>query len=306
MFGILNIGKPPDVTSRDVVNQVQRLVRPAKVGHAGTLDPAATGVLLVCVGRATKLIPLLQERRKEYLAEFTLGQRSDTDDSTGNITAETPTPAEIPRTQLQSALQEFVGSIPQVPPAYSAVKVSGRRAYSRARNGEEFVLRARTVTVYGMEVLTVAWPRMTVRIECGSGTYIRSIARDLGDRLGCGGLMSRLERTAIGEFRIGDALPAASVTTDSISEHLINPLQAVRHLPHYRCTEFDLSRIKAGQTLKPDRERFAAGRAMTSVIENAPLLNCDVAFTCPTGEHLRALGTFRAAENCLHASTVFF
>ena len=186
MFGVLNLNKPPGVTSRDVVNVVQRIVKPIKVGHAGTLDPMATGVLLVCVGPATRLISLLQQAPKNYVAEFRLGERSDTDDSTGTVSVQEASASSVTMSQLETTLQSFVGSFDQVPPVFSAVKVQGQRAYAKARRGEDVQLLAKRVTVYAIDLLDFSWPVVSLRIRCGSGTYIRSIARDLGEKLGCG------------------------------------------------------------------------------------------------------------------------
>lgn len=249
MFGFLNLYKPEGLTSRDVVNRVYRLVKPAKCGHAGTLDPMATGVLLVCVGPATRLISWLQDRGKTYVAQFLLGQTSDTDDSTGNVTIhETCTPVSIEA--IQAALQDQTGLITQVPPAFSAVHVSGQRAYDLARRGEQVDLQPRQVQVHRIEVLRFDWPVLEVKIECGSGTYIRSIARDLGRTLNCGALMSRLERTSIGEFHSQDALSLDELTPQVLREHLQPAASIVSHLPSYVCTDQDRFDLNCGRTIR--------------------------------------------------------
>lgn len=249
MFGVLNLNKPAGVTSRDCVNVVQRLVRPVKVGHAGTLDPMATGVLLVSVGPATKLISLLQQQPKTYAAGFRLGVTSDTDDSTGSIIEETQA-APVDREVVERTLQRFVGRIEQVPPAFSAVKVNGRRAYSKARKGEDFQLTARPVDVYRVELASYHWPELEVTIECGTGTYIRSIARDLGQALGCGGLMTALERTAIGSFTTETAITPDDLNAENLSDLLHDPLDVLNFLPVRCCSEAERINIRQGRRIE--------------------------------------------------------
>ncbi len=205
--GVLNLSKPAGCTSRDIVNRVQRVFgRHIRVGHAGTLDPMATGVLLICVGRATKLMPVIHEFCKSYRADFTLGCSSDTDDATGNIRKWDV--AEIPSLeQVRKHLQTQIGEIMQVPPAYSAVKLQGRRAYDMARKGEPTEILPRKVTIFDIDVLDYRYPHLNLAVRCGSGTYIRSIARDLGEALATGGLMHDLSRTRIGPFELAESRP---------------------------------------------------------------------------------------------------
>jgi len=247
LFGILNLYKPSGMTSRDVVNRVQRLVKPAKCGHAGTLDPMATGVLLVAVGPATRLISLLQEGRKTYRATFTLGQTSDTDDSTGQVRLHNSTPVTLD--QIQTALPQFLGRIQQTPPAFSAVHVDGQRAYSKARRGEEVVLQPKEVEVHDIRVLDYCWPHLRLEIDCGSGTYIRSIARDLGQTLGCGALMSELERTAVGHFTLQQAVSIDQLYADSIASLLTPAVRIVQHLPQLDCSSDQHRDILAGRQI---------------------------------------------------------
>lgn len=268
MFGVLNLDKPQGVTSRDVVNSVQRVVRqtvwPLKLGHAGTLDPMATGVLLVCLGKATRLIPLLQASSKTYRAEFMFGQTSNTDDATGDVSTTDWSGGPISPEVLQTALQTFVGNIEQVPPQFSAVKVDGRRAYAKARQGESMQLRAKTVVIHSIDELDYAWPRLSLTITCGSGTYIRSIARDLGEQLGCGGLMSALQRTRIGQFDVKTAVAPEAVTSESITGLITNPVQIVAHLPQYRCTADDLPLLRDGKQVVMRETPAAIGRTDTA------------------------------------------
>lgn len=261
-FGILNLNKPPGITSRDAVNVVQRLVRPAKVGHAGTLDPMASGVLLICVGPATRLISLIQQAPKTYLAEFKFGHTSDTDDSTGKLT-----PVDFvcrpTREDVDDALVKYGGEIEQVPPDYSAVKVKGQRSYKLARDGQAVELRAKTVTIHEIKVLNYDWPTLTLSIECGSGTYIRSLARDLGKDLGVGGLMSDLQRTRIGQFSVADGICPDDINAESLPDALQNPIRVVGRLPQYLCSPQDEIEILAGRRVSVDSARMKQGDGTT-------------------------------------------
>ena len=247
--GVLNLDKPIGVTSRDVVNQVVRLVHPAKVGHAGTLDPLATGVLVVCVGHATRLISLAQEGRKRYLGRFTLGQRSDTDDVTGNLSAGGDWSG-ITRGDLVALLPEFTGRILQIPPQFSAVHVNGQRAYDLARRGEAVTLEPRPVDVGSIELVTFEPPDFELEIECGSGTYVRSIGRDLGERLGCGAVMKALRRTAVGPFDVSTSVSPDKLTRDSLAADLQPALKIVPHLVQRRLSEEEVIAIRRGQSIR--------------------------------------------------------
>src|SRR5579871_6504470 len=200
MNGLLVIDKPGGITSRDVVNRVQRwFPRKTKIGHTGTLDPLATGVLVVCIGAATRLADHVQAMGKTYRSRFRLGATSTTDDADGTVT-ETPEAVPPTREQIAAALPSFIGNVEQVPPAYSALKVGGRRAHDLARRGANVELTARVVRIDAVRVLAYDRPFLDVEIDCGKGTYIRSIARDLGAKLGVGGLVETLRRTRVGPF----------------------------------------------------------------------------------------------------------
>jgi tRNA pseudouridine55 synthase len=245
-FGILNMFKPAGCTSRDVVTRVERLCRPAKAGHAGTLDPLATGVLVICVGQATRLIRYVQQMRKVYRATFLMGHRSETDDIEGDVTAldeaRQPTRAEI-----EDALPLFVGTIQQRPPAYSALKVGGQRAYRLARQGAEVKLAPRAVAIHRLQVLDYAYPELQLEIECGSGTYVRALGRDLAAALGTTAVMSALVRSAIGSFRVEDAVPADELTTETFALRVQPPLAAVANLPRVRLDPAELTEIRHGR-----------------------------------------------------------
>jgi tRNA pseudouridine55 synthase len=305
-FGVMNLYKPAGVTSRDVVNIVQRLVRPNKVGHAGTLDPMATGVLLVCVGPATRLVSILQQAPKTYQAAFRLGVRSDTDDSTGEIEC-VPVPEPVILPQIASTLRDFCGVIEQTPPAYSAVKVDGQRAYALARQGEDVALRARPVRIDSIEVLAFQWPDLTVRIRCGSGTYIRSIARDLGERLGTGGLMTALERTEIGDFRAADSVNPDALTDGNLEDAILPAVGVVSHISQYRCSTEELATVRRGGAFDLDKSRFrkALLKADRPADEEMLKKNPPVALVSECGTELLALAEIRRQGRRIQPRTVF-
>jgi tRNA pseudouridine55 synthase len=223
LSGVINLDKPPGLTSARVVDRVKRLLpRGTKVGHAGTLDPFATGVLLILVGKATKSCESLMGQRKSYDATVKLGARTATDDPEApeDVVPDVVSPT---RDQVLEAARKLVGQIEQRPPAYSAMKLAGQRAYDLARSGKDVQLQPRPVTVYSLDVLEYAWPLLRLRLECGRGTYVRSIARDLGDALGVGGYLVELRRTFIGDFRAENAVTLDQLAADGIEPHLRPP-----------------------------------------------------------------------------------
>jgi len=246
--GLLNVDKPAGITSRQVVDHVQKLVRPAKVGHAGTLDPMATGVLIVCVGAATRLITRLQQGRKRYVGRFLLGKRSNTDDTDGDV-VEYGDWSGVTPAHLEQTLPEFLGTIQQTPPQISAVKVAGHRAYKLARRGEIVELEPRPVEIFSLRIAMFEPPEFVLEIECGSGTYVRSIGRDMGERLGCGAVMSALNRTAIGRFELADAVPLGSLNATSLRDALMTPLAAVAELPRRRLDPAEIVWVRQGRPI---------------------------------------------------------
>jgi tRNA pseudouridine55 synthase len=248
LCGVLNLNKPTGETSRDVVDRVSRPLRGTKVGHAGTLDPLASGVLVVCVGAATRLIEYVQRLRKTYRTVVRLGSRSDTLDADGRVVevADAPVPGEA---AVRSALGGQIGTILQMPPQFSALKVEGRRAYDLARAGHEVELAPRPVAIHRIELLGYAWPRLELEIECGGGTYIRSIARDVGEALGCGGLVEVLTRTQIGQFLLEDANDPRTLTAEAIPGLLRPPLDAVPDLSRLVLSTVEAEAIVRGQPI---------------------------------------------------------
>lgn len=210
MDGILNILKPPSVTSFDIVKKIRSLVRIKKVGHTGTLDPDAVGVLPICLGKATRVVEYMMDDRKFYRAEVTLGQVTDTQDSRGKVLAS----ADIPKVnlgELKVLVKEFLGVQQQVPPMVSAVKYQGRRLYELARQGIEVERQPRRVEIFALKILRYEWPRFWIDVSCSKGTYIRTLAHDIGQALGCGAHLSYLIRTATGEFTLEDSVTIAEI-----------------------------------------------------------------------------------------------
>lgn len=217
--GFLLVDKPAGLTSFSVVARVRKLSGARKVGHAGTLDPIATGLLVLALGKATKRIGPIADLSKEYLFSLQFGTRTDTDDMEGKILS-TCDASSVSLEAIEGILPEFRGRIMQVPPRYSAIKISGRRAYALARSGIEPELKPRQVTVHRLDLLDVKPPAASFLLQCSKGTYVRSLARDMGERLGCGACVSRIRRTQIGSFRVDNALALDSLTPGNIAASL--------------------------------------------------------------------------------------
>ncbi|MBA3313100.1 MAG: tRNA pseudouridine(55) synthase TruB [Planctomycetota bacterium] len=272
-FGLLNLDKPAGMSSRTAVDVVERLVHPAKVGHAGTLDPIATGVLVVCVGSATRLISFVQEGRKVYRATFRFGVTSVTDDVEGFVSS-VPNAPRLTRDDVEAALPEFVGTIEQIPPVFSAVHVGGRRAYELARRGEAVALAPRSVEIHRYEAIDFdeESQELTAEIECGSGTYVRSLGRDLAKRLGTAAVMTGLRRTAVGPFTIDRAISPSSLTLESLPSRLLPASTAVTELRHIPLDETQTVAIRHGKFLpKPDGPRLEADEPVALFAPDARL-----------------------------------
>jgi tRNA pseudouridine55 synthase len=221
--GIINLNKPAGMSSARAVSIVKRLLpRGTKIGHAGTLDPFATGVLLLLVGRATRQCERLMDQPKQYEATVKLGATTVTDDpESAEVIAPHVRPVE--RLQIEQVLPQFVGQILQRPPAFSALKVGGRRAYDLARRGTEVMLEPRPVYVYCIELLEYEWPLARLRVDCGRGTYVRGLARDLGQALHVGGYLVQLVRTRVGEFLLRQAVTIDQLQAQTVQNYLLPP-----------------------------------------------------------------------------------
>lgn len=250
--GILNINKPAGWTSHDVVHRVRRLVGQRRVGHAGTLDPLATGVLLVCLGQATRVAEYLVQGTKTYRATVRLGVATDTYDAEGTVTWEAPT-LNVSEDQIAAALATLRATTSQRPPPYSAVKHSGRRLYQLARRGIEVELTPRAVRIESLDLLAWQPPDATIEMRCSPGTYVRSLAHDLGQLLGVGGHLTALVRLRSGQWRIEEAVTLEALESAVASHewtHLLHPLEAaVRHLPRLDLDATAVTRLARGQAV---------------------------------------------------------
>ncbi|MBI3942092.1 MAG: tRNA pseudouridine(55) synthase TruB [Chloroflexi bacterium] len=289
--GLLNVDKPQGMTSHDVVHAIRRAGGLKRVGHAGTLDPDATGVLIVGIGTGTKVMEFLADNKKVYRAEICLGVTTDTDDSTGEVISvaagsETPagfyhTPA-IPQdlAGIKRVLQRFQGTIRQIPPMYAAIKVKGVPLYKLARQGKEIEREPRQVHIERLEILDFHPPLLTVEVACSKGTYIRSLARDIGESLGCGAYLKQLIRLANGRFELSQA-ESLEVVLDSFRqgyiEQILHPVDEA--LLHFDVIVVDAEtgeRIRNGQFITaPNPIRTTTCRAYTSVGDFLALLEFD-------------------------------
>lgn len=275
MIGFLNVIKPSGITSHDLVYKIRKLSGIKQVGHGGTLDPLAQGVMVVGLGKACRLLQYLPDD-KCYRAEILLGRRTDTDDTEGSILEEKELDASITEALIKEKLAGFVGKLIQIPPVYSAIKQGGRKLYEMARKGEApRELPGRPVEIHKLEVLAVELPVVVARIECSKGTYIRSIARDLGMQLGTGGCLQGLVREQSGNFKIEEAHSIEELTElraeQSLSNCLVSPVEALG-LDSFEVDEAMAKRIANGQRIAlsdldldlnaaPEKRLFACYRA---------------------------------------------
>ncbi len=247
--GWVILDKPVGATSTHAVSRLKRLFNAKKAGHAGTLDPLASGILPIAFGEATKTVPFVQDGEKAYRFTVKWGEETDSDDSDGTIVKtsdQRPTIA-----QIKAALPAFIGTIMQVPPAYSAIKIAGERAYDLARDGETFVLEPRPITIHGLELVDASDDQAVLEAACGKGTYVRAIARDLGRMLGCLGHVTALRRTRVGPFREADSVTLADLEADPLAAvHMLQPVEAgLTSLPCVIVDRDGAARLRRGQSL---------------------------------------------------------
>jgi tRNA pseudouridine55 synthase len=250
IFGLLNVNKPTGPTSHDIVAGVRRGARIRRVGHAGTLDPLAQGVLVLALGKATRLAEYLMKSSKRYRAQILLGTATTTHDIEGDIIAEREVPAALSMADVSAALADFRGEIQQTPPIYSAVKVQGKAAYARARAGEQVDLAPRAVTIHELALVDFAPPRLVLEILCSPGTYIRSLAHDLGQVLGCGAVLESLVRTASGAFELAEAVSWERLLIDfetgTWQQHLVPADRALPSTPRVILSAGQFERLRDG------------------------------------------------------------
>ncbi|HEX2239778.1 MAG TPA: tRNA pseudouridine(55) synthase TruB [Actinomycetota bacterium] len=259
MDGLIVVDKPAGITSHDVVDQIRVRLRTKRVGHGGTLDPDATGVLVIGVGRATRLLEYAQAAPKRYRATASFGKTTSTQDASGEVISTAPA-EHLTESMVASALADFRGEIEQVPPMVSAVKVAGERLYKKARRGEEIERPARRVVVYDIELLAFDpgdEPRAELEVTCSAGTYIRTLVHDLGARLGCGAFLRDLRRTASGGFTEDDAVDPSSIGPES----LLPLAAAVGDMPRLDLSEDQARMVGHGRAL-PAADDLAEGQAV--------------------------------------------
>lgn len=254
--GIINFNKPRGRTSFSIIGPVRKGTGQKRVGHAGTLDPLAEGVLLLCLGSATRVTEYLMDLPKTYRGTVQLGVETDTYDAEGEVTATHD--VAVDEAQVRKALTAFVGEIEQRPPAHSAVKIGGKRAYERARRGEEIEMKPRKVHVYRLDLVHFESPEVEIEVECSRGTYVRSLAHDLGQALGCGGHLSALTRLRVGPFHVEDAVTEetlqAALADGTWRDHL-QPIDcALLHLPALTVPMEDEKDLRHGQAAHVDDE----------------------------------------------------
>lgn len=304
MFGVLAVNKPSDWTSRDVVNRIQKLVRPSKVGHTGTLDPMATGVLLIAVGPATRLVEFSHAAAKCYEGDFELARASETLDTEGDVQLVEDASA-FSEEELLVELENWKGAIEQTPPKYSAINIGGRRAYDLARAGKEFEVPKRRVTIHNLSLESFSSEQMTLQIECSSGTYIRTLGFDVAHALGSSAVMSRLVRTSIGDISLEDCVELDGLqSTQDIVQHLRSPLELVSTFETCILNSVGAQRIRNGIGLTEcdfveapnlQSDSCTSDSRWAAVDESGML----VAILELRGKHFRSLRVFQAEVSSL-------
>ena len=281
MNGLLLVDKPAGVTSHDVVRQVRRTAASRKVGHTGTLDPAATGLLVLCLGRATRLSDFLIGMDKTYEGVLRLGLVTSSHDLFGDILEERPVPP-LTADDLEQAFAAFTGEIQQVPPMVSAVKIDGERLYKRARRGENIERPPRPVTIHEFALRSFDGRDAAFQLRCSTGTYARVLCFDVGTRLACGGVLARLRRLAVGSYSVADAATLDSLDSrDAVAKRLL-PMETALPLPRVQVREMGLNLVRHGRPLDRD--------ALTG---DCPIREGWVQITAPSGK-LLALGEVSA------------
>jgi len=275
--GALIVDKPIGMTSHQVVQEIRKGTRTKRAGHTGTLDPRASGVLVVLLGPAVRLSQYISAADKRYQANIKLGEKTDTYDSEGKITGTSD--VDVTYEQLVESLKTFVGEIEQVPPPYSAVKVKGKHAYDLARKGEEVILPPRLINMYSIDLLEWASPEAVVDVHCSSGTYIRSLAYDLGELLGCGALLTGLRRTKSGRFSLREAIPLRKLQqafeSNTWYEYLIPAAEALSDWDSITLTNEEVESVKHGISIPRDEGFENMVRAITEQGELVSLMEYD-------------------------------
>ena len=275
--GVLVVDKPIGLTSHDVVQIIRKGTNIRRAGHTGTLDPRASGVLVILIGPAVRLSEYVSASDKRYQAVVRLGQSTDTYDADGRVVSTSP--VNITEEEFENALKQFIGEIEQVPPPYSAVKVKGKKAYEMAREGEEVELLPRKIQVYNLDLLEWAPPDAGIDVYCSSGTYVRSLAHDLGEALGCGAHLVGLRRTKSGRFTLRDAVPLRklreSFENGTWYQHLIPAAEALSDWPAIELTQTQVDDVRHGHRIPGDKELGKLARGISEQGELVALLEFD-------------------------------
>jgi len=275
--GVLIVDKPIGMTSHQVVQVIRRGTRIKRAGHTGTLDPRASGVLVILLGPAVRLSQYISAEDKRYQANIKLGEKTDTYDTEGKITGTSE--VDVTHAQFEESLKQFVGEIEQVPPPYSAVKVKGKHAYDLARKGEEVKLEPRLINVYSLDLLEWNSPEAVIDIHCSSGTYVRSLAYDLGEMLGCGGNLTGLRRTKSGRFTLRDSVPLRKLTeafeNNSWYQYLVPAAEALSDWPSITLSNEEVELVKHGHRIPREEGPEKLARAITEQGELVALMQFD-------------------------------
>ena len=256
MDGVISLIKPPGITSHDAIGICRRILKERRIGHSGTLDPLAYGVLPIFVGKAARAIEYTESIGKTYVAECKFGVETDTEDSTGNILSEWDYLDTMPWERLEEVVKSFIGPMEQRPSKYSAIKINGQRAYDLARAGVEFELPTRLIHIYDIELLAYADPFFTIRVRCSAGTYVRALLRDICQRTGTYGMMTQLCRTAVGQFDLERSITIEEL--ELLGEDAIQPVDTLlTHLPAVYINDINRTRLVQGKqvpihTVKPN------------------------------------------------------
>jgi tRNA pseudouridine55 synthase len=277
--GVLVVDKPIGLTSHDVVQIIRRGTGIRRAGHTGTLDPRASGVLVVLIGPAVRLSEYVSASDKRYQATIRLGSSTDTYDAEGIVTDSSTSIEDVTEERFDEILQQYVGEIEQVPPPYSAVKVKGKKAYEMARKGENVELSPRTINVYSLEVLEWAPPEVVVDVYCSSGTYVRSLANDLGNELGCGAHLIGLRRTKSGRFTLRDAVPLRrlqeSFDAGDWYRNLIPAAEALADWPMVELNADEVELVRHGHRVPADPDATGWARAISQQGDLVALVEYD-------------------------------
>ena len=262
--GMINVYKEKGFTSHDVVAKLRGICKQKKIGHTGTLDPDAVGVLPVCLGCATRLCDMLTDKDKEYVAVLRLGITTDTQDATGKVLAEKE--VSVSEEEVRAVIASFEGEQLQIPPMYSALKVNGKKLYELAREGKEIERKARPIVVHEIEILSENMPEFTIRVKCSKGTYIRTICHDIGQKLSCGGVMVSLKRTKVGNFGIEDAYTLSQIEDmakeGNLCEILLPVEKVFEKLPEIRVKETAMKALLNGNQLKKEEILMLSDEAL--------------------------------------------